>query len=101
LDVLKEHDDEMLKRVAEFAEFDELQSKENEEKQKNVISIEGKMEKKSHGNWQKRFFKLNTRYSEETGNIFTLAWYKKKGDSVANSIECSKICGISLRESPR
>jgi len=54
------------------------------------------MEKKSHNLWQKRFFKLSTRFVEGQGHSYTLIWYKKKGDSAANSIDCSKITYMPL-----
>ena len=33
--------------------------------------------------------------------VYNLVWYKKKGDSAANSIECSSILSMTLRESSR
>ena len=33
--------------------------------------------------------------------VYNLVWYKKKGDTAANSIECSSIITMTLRESSR
>ena len=62
LHVLDDHQDEMKKQIAQEAEKLLVQKKEEEERVRQMMSVEGKMEKKSHNVWQKRFFKLSTRY---------------------------------------
>ena len=37
----------------------------------------------------------------ENNPVYNLVWYKKKGDSAANSIACSTILTMTLRESSR
>lgn len=70
-----------------------------------VLRYDGYLEKKSpaHNLWQRRFFKLTTRETNDPLNpySYSLLWYKKEGGSVLKAIDVSKIRSISMVESPR
>ena len=127
LHVLDDHQDELKKQIALEAEIELEKKKAEEERLRLMMNVEGKMEKKSHNVWQKRYFILSTRYDNgnafiytyrspkhslityllcmhvylENNPVYNLVWYKKKGDSAANSIACSTILTMTLRESSR
>ena len=68
LHVLDGHQDEIKKQIALDAEIELENKKAEEERLRLMMNVEGKMEKKSHNVWQKRYFILSTRYDD--GNMF-------------------------------
>ena len=79
MDVLNQHQEDLKQQAMLEAEAVLEEKRAEEERLKLMMNVEGKMEKKSHNVWQKRYFKLSTRYDAENKPVYTLVWYKKKG----------------------
>lgn len=70
-----------------------------------LLNYSGNLEKKSpaHNLWQRRFFKLSSRETDNPDKpyIYSLIWYKKEGGSAIKALEADKIDYVCVTSCPR